>query len=1345
MKQNSRWVPLVKKIVIGLLIFLILVVSLLAFLLWKSSLISGVAKNFLNEQLKPYARVEYQSLTGSLFNQIRLKNVQLTTKDSLLVKSNFVEIHYRLWPLLHNKVEISKLIFDQLEIFLPAGQPTEQSAVTSKASINFDSLLASWQKYVSIDTLLGSLPDIRLKNLEIISGQVHIAPGPLTFTHINILVSGLKLKRHQVYLKLDNISGRWPEKKLNLRSFSLIINGNSERIVLNQGELHSDHSHLYFNALLSPIEGLNINLTEFRLDLSEFRPLLGPSVPPIAGVQGTISFSGMPLHFGVEGQLKGYWATRRLDALQFQLRYNHGELFLDRFRLMGNFAQIVAKAYWNTQKQITGQAKFQRVNLHYFEPQLPFSKLNGQLSLDAENLNLRRLTGTAQLLLYHCQVDSFTIDSVRLNIKARKGFYHFNKPSFVKIADSSVFFVEGTLDRQLNINFDLFTFNNSLGQTLGALGLSGLKGFLDGRIHLQGPLGNPDFSGNLFVPHLRYQSVQLDTLKFNVFIQGLSRQRLGSGSFRIVSGKIDRFPIDRVSFDLQTAHNRVAVHNLTFLSNQNFFSTNIFLNWTPTLDSLNVKLFPFKVQYQNYWLNAKDTLTLTLNSRELMLESFTLMGPENSELTINGFYDFDLADFQGYLTLDQLEIAPFEQFLKSHLNFRGKVNGFVEVLTPFTDLSVQAELFADSLILQNIFLGRFSSDFYYAKNLFTINDFTLANDSTFLGLKGEFTLQLQEKKFNLLEDTQVDLIVDWEQLQLRHYAPLLKGIRRMRGVTSGEILITGQVDAPKIQGHLSLDDFNFDTFPGDSLRLAFHYDQERIHLDSLHVVLDGTSIKASGWQDYPLSLVHFDADILNKPFSLHLQSQDNQIFFLRNLIEEVESIQGPYQIDLQIAGTPLHPGIKSGVIRLENGQILLSIIRDPITKVNFDATISDYQLTINTCTAHSVEEKDFLEKLWRLVNSIFPWNKRSIREGYLAGHGTIDLRDLTRPRLDLSLKLDEFYVDYFIQNVKVLVTTRNLKITGRDTIFVSGDLYIPKGIVEIDLDQIARSVYLTEEVIKPEPPFLALNLNVEIPGNFTVTSSPLNLTNNFRIVFLGDLQITMEPPSDEPRILGHLEAISGKYASWNQNFIVQSATIDFKNKIPIDPDIDVIAIKQLGNKKFELALNGSVSNLNQQIRVFENGRELSLSAFDKIALLTLGADISTVQSNPDSALRDVGEKIATTSILTAVERGAEKFTGLDRVEINASGSLVNLSRFKLNNGLSDASIAFGKYLTSDLYIEYRTRFSQNIPAPRLSWDAGNRIGLQYRINRYWTLDSYYEKTERGNTRIRFGLNWEYSF
>jgi autotransporter translocation and assembly factor TamB len=83
---------------------------------------------------------------------------------------------------------------------------------------------------------------------------------------------------------------------------------------------------------------------------------------------------------------------------------------------------------------------------------------------------------------------------------------------------------------------------------------------------------------------------------------------------------------------------------------------------------------------------------------------------------------------------------------------------------------------------------------------------------------------------------------------------------------------------------------------------------------------------------------------------------------------------------------------------------------------------------------------------------------------------------------------------------------------------------------------------------------------------------------------------------------------------------------------------------------------------------------------------------------------------------------------------------------KLNEGIKDASVSLGKYLTSDLYVEYTGMFGSNaVPAPTVTWKPGNQFGIQYRINRNWSVNSYYLRTQRGNNIYNVSLAWRLSF
>ena len=98
------------------------------------------------------------------------------------------------------------------------------------------------------------------------------------------------------------------------------------------------------------------------------------------------------------------------------------------------------------------------------------------------------------------------------------------------------------------------------------------------------------------------------------------------------------------------------------------------------------------------------------------------------------------------------------------------------------------------------------------------------------------------------------------------------------------------------------------------------------------------------------------------------------------------------------------------------------------------------------------------------------------------------------------------------------------------------------------------------------------------------------------------------------------------------------------------------------------------------------------------------------------------------------------------MELSLEDRFVDLQSFKLNNGLKDASISFGKYLSSNLYLEYKSQFGGGmIPAPKLSWQPGNQIGLEYRINKSWSIDSYYSQTKRGNNLVQISLSWRTTF
>ena len=87
-----------------------------------------------------------------------------------------------------------------------------------------------------------------------------------------------------------------------------------------------------------------------------------------------------------------------------------------------------------------------------------------------------------------------------------------------------------------------------------------------------------------------------------------------------------------------------------------------------------------------------------------------------------------------------------------------------------------------------------------------------------------------------------------------------------------------------------------------------------------------------------------------------------------------------------------------------------------------------------------------------------------------------------------------------------------------------------------------------------------------------------------------------------------------------------------------------------------------------------------------------------------------------------------------------------MQSIKLNRGIENASVSIGKYLSSNLYMEYTGVFGSNtVPTPSLNWQPGNQIGLEYRINKNWSVDSHYTHTLRGNNIYKLALAWKMTF
>ena len=105
-----------------------------------------------------------------------------------------------------------------------------------------------------------------------------------------------------------------------------------------------------------------------------------------------------------------------------------------------------------------------------------------------------------------------------------------------------------------------------------------------------------------------------------------------------------------------------------------------------------------------------------------------------------------------------------------------------------------------------------------------------------------------------------------------------------------------------------------------------------------------------------------------------------------------------------------------------------------------------------------------------------------------------------------------------------------------------------------------KNIYLSSTEINTERA-VSWNLEISIPDNFIISSSALDLVNNFELEISGNLRAIQEPNSPNMELTGHVEILSGRYMAFGQNFEIQQGAIDFSNPKKINPDIEIFAEK----------------------------------------------------------------------------------------------------------------------------------------------------------------------------------------
>ena len=619
---------------------------------------------------------------------------------------------------------------------------------------------------------------------------------------------------------------------------------------------------------------------------------------------------------------------------------------------------------------------------------------------------------------------------------------------------------------------------------------------------------------------------------------------------------------------------------ISFRSNDNYIDAR--LRYFIQKDTNGVIIDHFKGRYKNYWLENVENIEIYITQNNISLDSFHLIGPRNSTIRASGSYDLKNDESAIYLSLNEISLKPFENFWKKKFELAGIVNGSVDVINPQKNIELNTNIKVDSLRFNKIPIGDINSSFVYFNRNFYLNELRLNYNESELSVTGDLAFTFDStKQFDVFRESKSNVKIDWKNINIGQYAPLWQKNNSIKGKTSGYFEIHGTIANPMIRHHITLSAFKYNKFDVSSAELFAQYNRGYIIIDSLEFNLNGSDFDIKGWQAYHLDFMQPDSSFENREFNLFVQSSGDSLSFLNELNDQLYAIYGDYELELNIGGTLKKPGIESGYLQLNKGEILLSRVYDPIDDVNIRFDIEDSLLTVNRFEGTSTAPNDLLEKGWAWLLNILPWVNDNEEKGTINAAGTVDLSNVLKPRYDLNIVLNNFYIDYFLNNTRLVLNSNPLTISGRDTVFLAGKIEISDGEYIVDVDQMKKNIFLSTPQSAVSYPLIDEDFEISIPNDFVVSSASMDLTNNFKISINGDLHIIKPAGDENEQISGLIVTTSGKYAAWNQMFEINSGEILFDTPNAINPQISITATKVVKDQTFDLTISGRLDELEQ--------------------------------------------------------------------------------------------------------------------------------------------------------------------
>jgi hypothetical protein len=1335
-----RKIKYLSLIIVGiLLVVFVIFAGLYVF----TPVVDNALLNLANKYSGKDLRIHYDNLSGNLFGTLKVDGLQVIYKsDTLLAKQ--VYVNYDLLDLLGKRISVHRLEFEQPRYVMHLN---DSAAVDTLPAPNIDSLLAALNPKI--------FPSIAIGNMAIYNGTLLLVTPDSThrFARLNLALRA-RLTPKIARLNINELSGIWENRNIILNRLQLKARSDwqvaqIEELVINLAGLRLTGMG---SADLKPHLKWTFHLTEFSGDLASLNTL-GVALPYRSGnITATAEFNGSANHLHADLQANATADDLKVEQFRGAINYDFDErIAIENLLLASNFGSLQGQAQ-KSGNNYQLNLVFNQIDLKKLGYVGERGRLNGHIQGQLSGESLKTLSGNVQLQLQNLVYDQIKIDQVLVNITAQNGNIVFIAPSQITASPQFSFQIEGNISRKNIANIRIKSTRGVLDSLTQRLGVSGLGGSGSVNLVLTGPISDPSVKGVLYLDSLTYENTVVYGVDGVVEIEQLASNRIGFFDLEIATGYVNDVFLTSGQIKMRLQGNEIFFKPFQFFSQENAIITSGVLTFGDRF--LNLKLDNFQLIYEKYNIQNITPVEVTMfDSDSLIIKPFRLIAAESGELYARGvlYLNSESKNSRAVVELKNIRLTPLNEYIYWPHTIDGYLDTNIDLYGVIDNPDIDLNLNLHQLTVDERDLGKLYADFTISDRRLSVNVISYEDSSgSYLDVNGNVEFEMfpdvDSSNIAVAKDIPLGFNVVFGNFQLSNYAFLFNTNVPVAGAFTGRLDIGGSWQKPMADLAIEAEKVKFGEYEFPLMAIEADMTPQKLSIQKANINFLNTNIKLHGekslrWNPDSLNTVFDD-----KYLELYAEIKEDSLNFLHTINPELERLVGDIRIQVAVKGDYDALQFTKLDFSVKNGAFYLAKVENSIKNIQASGHLENTRLVFDELRGQAPKPRDqgsFLKRIFRNIKSWFVTEKE---RGYIAAEGWVDFAEVLRPKVYLRATADHAYFNYFIENTEVVVDTRNLTVAGRDTIVVSGDITIVEGDVEFDFVESEKNLLL-ETTYREKPPYVVYNLNIEIPSNFNVRSyAPLN---SFDISVNGSVRVISKPNSPELEMYGSL-SVSGVYFVQGEEFQIENGSINFPNPKEL-PELNLTAQTykkdQIRNQNliFLLTVRGKIDSPEKEIVIQdEQGNVLNYDVKDKLALLLFGMTFDQLSgAGAQDVLLSRGEQVLSQALISTIEREARTFTGLDQIRLDSQEGFFSS---KLNQ---PATLSLGKYLTPNLYLEYRSRLAAtglgNVPSPQLSWEAGNQIYLQYRLNKHWSFSTIYQKTLQGNNKVQLDINWQTGF